>query len=293
MKNEASIPVFIVHWNRPEECLRTVQSFLAQPLPLSISVLDNASEPARYEQLRNSLPASVKLTRIETNKGWGGGLNVLLKEWLAAPQSGQLCFVSAHDALPQDGCMAALVAAMQQDPRIGIACPEYGEASVMTYSPLAGPRLVPVTPREPGTIETMPCPHGTLIALKRDCLQEIGIFDERYFAYGDEYDLGLRATSKNWKVVVVWGAIVVNPGSWTPSPVLCYLSSRNSLLMALTYGGLAVALLRSLLMALNVVRIVCSTKAADRGFFSPKARLIAVTDFLTSRFGAPSFQARK
>ena len=26
--------------------------------------------------------------------------------------------------------------------------------------------------------------------LRRECLTEIGLFDERYFAYGDEHELG-------------------------------------------------------------------------------------------------------
>jgi len=36
-------------------------------------------------------------------------------------------------------------------------------------------------------------PHGTLLLARRECLLDIGLFDERYFAYCEEADLGERA----------------------------------------------------------------------------------------------------
>ena len=46
--------------------------------------------------------------------------------------------------------------------------------------------------------------------LRRDCLDEVGLFDERYFSYCEEADLALRARRAGWKVGLVRGARVQN-----------------------------------------------------------------------------------
>ena len=207
LKVEQPVPVFIVHWNRPAECVRAVRCFLEQSLPVSISVVDNASEPENYQALREQLPAGVELVRLEENKGWGGGLNVLLRRWLEEKSEGQpFCFISAHDALPQDECLKMLLEGARGDKRLGIACPEYGSPrDLPRYSPVRGPRLLPSPPRQRGSVEPVDFAHATLFVVSKDCLREIGLFDERYFAYGDEYDIALKARRAGWRVAVVWG----------------------------------------------------------------------------------------
>ena len=287
-----SIPVFIVHWNRPQECLRAVQSFLAQDIAVRLVVVDNASEPDLLEILAARLPPGVDLVRLPENRGWGGGLNILLTKWLETNDD-QFCFVSAHDALPQAKCLSMLLDSMQGDSnQIGIACAEYGVAHLARFSPLLGPRLVYIAPRPSGTIETVPFPHGTLMLLRRRCIQEVGLFDERYFAYGDEMEIGLRARRHGWKVAVVWGAVVVNPGSWTPNRTLSYLATRNSLLMASTYGSRLSAALRVALMVPNTLRLMLSP-AARGSAFSPAARAAAVRDFFLGHFGPPPAEFRR
>lgn len=206
------IPVYILHWNRPQECLRAVESFLAQGLSLKITVIDNASQPDLLKTLSDGLPPHVELVCLKENFGWGGGFNGVLAKWLEG-KDGDYCFVSAHDALPQANCLKMLLDAVQGDgDNVGIACPEYGVSHLPKFSPILGARLPHVPPRPPGTVETVIFPHGTLMLFNRHCLAEIGLFDERYFAYGDEIEIGLRASRRGWKVVVVWGSRVVNPG---------------------------------------------------------------------------------
>jgi N-acetylglucosaminyl-diphospho-decaprenol L-rhamnosyltransferase len=286
-----SVPVFIVHWNRPQECLRAVDSFLAQDVSVRLSIIDNASDPNLLSVLIEGLPPNVKLIRLPENRGWGGGLNVLLTEWLKENES-QFCFVSAHDALPQAKCLSMLLDSMQEDSeRIGIACAELGAAHFPKFSPILGPRLVD-SPRFPaGTVQYSAFPHGTLMLFNRDCIEQIGLFDERYFAYGDEMEIGLRAVRHGWKNAVVWGAIVVNPGSWTPSRTLSYLASRNALLMAHTYGCRLSAALRAAAMIPNTLRLLL-TPSAQGSAFSPLARAAAIRDYFLGRFGPPPAELR-
>lgn len=286
------VPVFIVHWNRPLECLQAIESFRAQDLQVRLRVVDNASDPALLKILIDRLPHGVDLIRLVENRGWGGGLNVPLLQWLENEQ-GRYCFVSAHDALPQKNCLAMLLESMQGDANnIGIACAEFGVSHLPKFSPIRGARLVKIQPRPPGTVEPVAFPHGTLMLFRRDCLEDIGLFDTRYFAYGDEREIGLRAGRRGWQVVVVWGARVVNPGSWTPDRTLSYLSTRNSLLTASTYGGRIQALLRIACIIPNTLRLMLFPSAQGSAF-SPAARTAAVRDFLLERYGPPPVKFQK
>lgn len=286
MPHPASIEaaVFIVHWNRPQECLKTVACFQAQGVPLSITVIDNASEESNYDALKRSLPSSVELLRLDGNKGWGGGLNVLLKRWLDG-HGPELCFVSAHDALPEPGCLRTLLDCMRDHPRVGIACPEYGKPEIPNYSPMRGARLLAGAPR-PAGVEYVEFPLGTLMLFRKSCFHQIGLFDERFFAYGDETEIGLRARKQGWQVAIAWGAIVVNPGSWTPSPLMGYLWARSSLLMARLYGGRLITFLRACFILLHNLFYLWNP-AHRHTLSSPKARSLAVWDYYCGRFGSP------
>src|ERR1035437_8217676 len=121
---ESKIQAFILHWNRPEECLKTVAAFQNQDVSISICVIDNASRLEKFELLHRRLPDGVELVRLEENKGWGGGHNVGLKRWLENETS-EFCVVSAHDALPKEGCLEQLTEAMQANPEFGMVCPQY------------------------------------------------------------------------------------------------------------------------------------------------------------------------
>jgi len=262
-----------------------VTRFLENALPLKISIVDNSSTIDNFQLLKEQLPPSVVLIRLEENKGWGGGLNLLLNQWLAE-QTSPYCFVSAHDALPQGDCLKMLVECMEFDERIGIASPEYGSSELPKYNPVKGPYMVPIPPRISGTVESVDFAHATLMIFRRKCIEEIGVFDERYFAYGDEYDISLKARRCNWKAAVIWGAVVVNPGSWTPKPKLSYLFARNTLLLALTYGGIAHAFMRATFMILNTLRIVLNP-FTQKTNFHPIARILGIRDFLLGRYGHP------
>src|SRR6201987_3166217 len=231
------VPLFILHWNRPDECLRTVNAFRAQSVPLQICIVDNHSDPEALEALIVRLPPDVQLLGLKEKRGWGGAFNSVLKEWLRAGGN-EFCFISAHDAIPAEGCIELVLRAMMEEHRIGIACPEYGISEILHFSKLRYSRSAPVAVRACGRSEQIEMLHGTVIAFRRKCLLEIGLFDERYFAYGDEHDIGLRAQERNWLVCIIWGAIVENPGTWTPSHTRSYLFARNSLLLIKTHGGM-------------------------------------------------------
>lgn len=279
------VDLFVVHWNQPAACVATVNALAAQEIRLRITVIDNDSAPDSYAHLQTELDPTITIVRLDDNKGWGGALNVVLRRWLRS-EGNSYCLISAHDAMPAPDCLRLLVAAADADPRVGIACPQYPDPFVSRLSRWRGVYPKAATPQAKGTAQRVDVPHGTLMLVRRQCLEEIGLFDQRYFAYGDEHDLGARAVRHGWKVVLVWGSIVTNSGTWTESSWRSYLFARNSLFLVRAYFGRAAATLRAILILANTLRLL--TFHREDGFaFSARARWKAVRDYFNGYTGRP------
>lgn len=280
------VDLFVVHWNQPAACIATVNAFAGQGIPLRITVIDNDSARDAYARLQSELDSSVTIVRLDNNKGWGGALNVILRRWLGSGTN-PYCLITAHDALPAPDCLRLLVVAADADSRIGIACPQYPDPFIARLSRWRGVYPEAATVQAKGTAQEVEVPHGTLMLVRRECLDEIGLFDQRYFAYGDEHDLGVRAVRRGWKVVIVWGAVVSNPATGTESSWRSYLFARNSLFLVRAYFGPAAATMRAILILANTVRLL-ALRREDGFSFSARARWKAVRDYFAGCTGRPS-----
>jgi GT2 family glycosyltransferase len=258
---------------------------LAQGVPLQLTILDNHSSPESLRVLESGLPADVELVRLSENAGWGRAHNLVLRRWIEQETS-PFCVVGAHDALPQHACLKRLIEALEEHPDWGMACPEYGRPEVTSYGVLRGARLRKVPPRPNGTHEEVEYCHGTLAVFRRECLREIGPFDERFFAYGDETEIGLRARRAGWKVGLVWGALVVNPGSSSGDAVIGYLWTRSSLRLARVLGGPLGVSLR-LVYVVFVTGLLWLMRTPMESLSSPAARWRAIRDYLSGYCGPP------
>jgi len=268
------VKAFVVHWKNPEALGRTLEALEAQSVKLAITVVDNGSPLELVPREREG----VTLVRSEQNEGYGPALNRVLSDWLARP-GGRYAVVCPHDALPHPDCVERILAVMEQHPRIGLASAEFGNGTVPGYTLLRGYDLYETT-RGSGFCPAE-YPNGTLFVVARDCLDQIGLFDPRYFAYGEEFDLGRRALARGYEVGQVWGAMVENPGRVAASSTVWYLNLRNGLLATRQRDGVGAAALRS------VVTLA-------HGALSPRRdpslglRLRAVADFWSGRFGPPA-----
>jgi N-acetylglucosaminyl-diphospho-decaprenol L-rhamnosyltransferase len=279
------VDLFIVHWNQPALCVAAVNAFCDQGIPLRVTVIDNDSVAIAYQELQAKLDPSITIVRLDDNKGWGGALNVILRHWLRS-ETNSYCLISAHDAMPERDCLRLLFAAAETDSRIGIACPQYPEPFISRLSRWRGVYPQIAMPQAKGSAQEVDVPHGTLMLVRRQCLDEIGLFDQRYFAYGDEHDLGARAVRDGWKVVLVWGSVVTNPATRTESSWRSYLFARNSLFLVHAYFGRTAATLRAVLILANTLRLLVFHR--DSSFaFSARARWKAVRDYFGGCTGRP------
>lgn len=272
----------IVHHDAPQRCIAAVAAFQAQEVAVRVTVVDNASSPAALTAVREGC-AEIEIIPSGGNLGYGPGVNVGLRSWLASG-SGEWVAVAAHDALPAPDCLGALLAEGQARPTAAFVAAEFGPDYDVapTVDPIIGGYYRPAV-RGCGWVD-VDYPHGTLFLARRRALEDIGLFDERYFAYCEEVDLGVRARCRGWRVGMVWGAVVVN--GRLPAQLLSdYLQVRNTLLLIRTHFGRGPAIVRSVLSVAPMLR----RAVVDRRCWQVHLRLEGrgLVDFWRGRFGPP------
>jgi len=277
------VGVVIVHWNEPERCAETVRSFRDQGVPIRLLVIDNGSTLHNLAKLRSLCP-DLDIKELGGNIGFGPGANRGLVEMLQGTPATHIA-LAPHDALPAEGCLAQLCAALTVRPQAGAVCAEYGRGSMQKYS-WARSISLPLSPAHtPGWNDAL-FPHGTLTLFRRSCLEQVGVLDERYFAYLEECDWGFRAKAHHWEIGIIGGAVVRNPSRSAASPVVVYLNLRNSLLLVRDHSGVIPAIIRSVVIAFNTV-ILWFRPQSRQTTRSTAVRFRALRDFWFGRFGAP------
>jgi N-acetylglucosaminyl-diphospho-decaprenol L-rhamnosyltransferase len=272
--------------------VKTALTFLDQDVPVRLTVIDNGSPPEALRHLERELPG-VDIVTLGSNRGFGPAANVGLQRWLETDAS-EWAAIAAHDALPEPGCLRGLLDAVAGRERAGLASAVYGEGNVGYW--LERVQLKPAVDRYLGSIlvdancssgwEDADHTHGTLMMLNRRCLLDVGLFDERYFAYCEEADIGERARSAGWEVGVVWDAVVRNPHMSGASAAVEYLQLRNSLLLIREHFGRYPAFIRlAIALADTAIRTVMPKRRTP--IFSLPARWRAIVDFGRGRYGPP------
>ena len=288
----APLRVVVVHWNQPEECLATVERFRAGAQPVRVTLIDNGSRSEAVRRLREVLAGrgDVELIELGDNSGFGPGANAGLRRFLEDPSDGEWVALAPHDVDPSPTCLQELLAAAGAEPMAGLLCADVGDGMSPVIDPYFGGMVVPVPAAESDAPlprwEDVDYPHGTLMLLRRQCLAEVGVFDERYFSYCEEADLALRARRAGWRIGLVRGAMVRNVHLGSSVPLVDYLQTRNTLLLVQEMSGWYHATIRAIITILQVVGGVRRPEQRP-AVFDARARLLGLRDFALRRFGPP------
>lgn len=88
-------------------------------------------------------------------------------------------------------------------------------------------------------------PSGCAALYRREMLEEIGLFDEDFFAYGDDTDLGLKGRLAGWRCFLAPRAIVYHRYSQSSgpySPLKAFYVERNRVWIAIKFFPLSILL---------------------------------------------------
>ena len=241
-----AVPVtaLVLNWNGVRvvgDCLRSLQE---QGYPaLEILVVDNASTDGSAEMIRREFPG-VRLHVNRENLGFGGGNNtginlirtpyiLMCNNDIRLEPDGVRRLVEVLEAHPEAGSAATKII-LAASGRLDAAGIEVG---------MDGLALGRGRARLP---ETMDSPAEVFYASDCCCLYRRAmletlrlpdgeIYDEDFFAYADETDMGWRAQRRGWKSLYVPEAVVYHhhaASSGSVSPLLARLVERNRIWVA-------------------------------------------------------------
>jgi GT2 family glycosyltransferase len=223
------VTVVIVNWNgraHLDECLASLR---AQQLrdPFEIVVVDNGSTDGSAALLarHQALPGpSLHVLANGTNRGFAAANN----QGIAASASPFVALLN-NDTAVEPGWLAALLTVMERDGSIGCCA-----SKILAYQDHAifdnvghvvfadgltrGRGRLQVDRGQYERPEEVFCISGCAALLRRRMLDDIGLFDEAFFAYCEDADLGFRAQLRGWRCVYVPAAVVYHKFSAASAP---------------------------------------------------------------------------
>jgi GT2 family glycosyltransferase len=235
----AELSIIIVNWNGGDLLRRTVESVVAAPPSLTheVVVVDNASSDDSLARLRASgaaeaLGARLRVRENADNLGFGRANNQAFSE-----TTSPLLLLLNPDTEVTAGSIDLLIKTVRAGERIGAAGPKLLNAdgsvqvSVWRNSPaawealLTGFRLHKLMPKR-ARGELLLAEHfdyarrrevgmlsGAAMLVRREVVDEVGGFDERFHMYGEDNEWCLRITRAGWRLVFEPGAVVMHHGA--------------------------------------------------------------------------------
>jgi GT2 family glycosyltransferase len=267
LKPRASI--IIVNWNGLAHLPNCLDSLAAQTFrDFEVILVDNGSEDDSVAFVGERYPW-VRVVPLQKNTGFASGNNhgfaqargdyvVVLNNDTRAEPDWLRILIDVADAHPEAGMVGCRICSFA-DPDIidsigmGICLDgmSRGRFRNRRWSELSL-----------GAVEEILFPSACAALYKRAMLEDVGFFDDEFFAYAEDSDLGLRGRLAGWKAVLATQAVVYHKYSQTSgslSPFKVYLVERNHYWVALknfSAGQLMALPLFTLLRYLQQLRVV-------------------------------------
>ncbi|MEX2247068.1 MAG: glycosyltransferase family 2 protein [Dehalococcoidia bacterium] len=274
------VDVSVVAWNSSRELRNNLPAMIAQDYPsYRVVVVDNASDDATADLVEEEFP-DVTLIRSPRNGGFGAGNNLCFERSRSAYVA-----VLNPDARPERGWLRALVRALEAHPGAAMATSKVLLASdparvnacgnEVHMSGIAFCRGLGDDQHAFVSDEHVAAVSGAAFVARRDVLDEIGFFDERFFMYLEDTELSLRARLAGYDVICANRSRVLHDYALSVPPWKFYYLERNRFFMLLNlYRWRTLALLAPALL-LAEAGVWCFALRSGRAMAGAKARSYA------------------
>ena len=235
---DEAVDVSVVAWNSWPHLQRSLPAMIRQDYPAyRVIVVDNASQDETAEAVESHFPG-VAVIRSARNEGYGAGNNRCFER-----SASRYVAVLNPDAEPEPGWLRALVRALEEAPQAAFATSKV----LLAHDPgrvnacgtrvhltgIASCRALGDDQHDHVAPVSVPGVSGAAFLARRDALEQIGGFDERFFMYMEDVELSLRARLAGWDIVLAPRSRVAH--DYTPDipPWKFYYLERNRILMLL------------------------------------------------------------
>lgn len=243
----------VLCWNNAAIIDRCVDHLLATQFAgeLQVVVVDNGSTDGSVDRWGERHPG-VRLLQTHANLGYAGGMN----RGLADLGDVDAVALLNSDAFVAPGWLAPLAAALDADPAVGATSPKI----LFAEPDDEGRPVINNVGNELGSTwelhdrgfgevdhgqfdreEDVWAWCGAAVLLRRQYVDEVGLFDERLFLYAEDADLAWRGAKRGWRYRYVPASVVHHlhraSSGGERTPLLDHLNRRNRLVVVTRHGG--------------------------------------------------------
>src|SRR5688500_6058110 len=227
------LSIIIVNWNGGELLRRCIESVASHPPACSweIILVDNASTDNSLEWVRSANLPNLRLVENKDNLGFGKANNLGFKL-----SSAPLLFLLNNDAEVQEGAIDRLISTIKSGARVGACGPRIinpdGSLQISVWRNPPTPwamivgafRLYRLLPRRvAGELllgpywnhdrrRTVNMLMGAAMLVKREVVDQLGGFDERFHMYAEDFEWCLRIVRGGWEIGFEPDAVVLHHG---------------------------------------------------------------------------------
>ncbi|MFQ5721406.1 MAG: glycosyltransferase family 2 protein [Candidatus Aminicenantales bacterium] len=214
------LSIIIVNWNTKsllKQCLESIKAH-TKKISYEIIVVDNSSTDGSADMVEANFP-EVILIKNEKNLGYGQANN----QALVRAQGKYVLFLNS-DVAVNDNCLDEMFEFMENHPQVGASackltypdgrlqhsCRQFPSFKVF-FLMLIGLRAVfpkmkifqkyMMLDWDHSDLREVDQIMGSFMFVRKDSLEQIGSFDQRYWMYFEEVDLCLRLNKAGWKIV--------------------------------------------------------------------------------------------
>jgi hypothetical protein len=243
----------VVNWNGGAANLDCLQALFEAGVPAERTLfIDNGSRDGSLELVQARF-GDLQVLVNPSNLGYGVAANQGARR--ALEQGARFVLFLNNDALLDPDCVQQLVKTGSDRGAVGFLGPRivvpgeparlWAAGGRVGFHPNLSKLLGQGQPDGPAWQQTRRVDYvpGCALLARRECLEQIGLFDEAYFAYTEDVDLGLRAVAAGWENCLVGAARVVHRASSATgggyNPRRKYLMGLGSLRFLRSHGGFA------------------------------------------------------
>jgi GT2 family glycosyltransferase len=300
MRKMPRVIIIVLNWNGLADTLECLESLTRLDYPdCEVVVVDNGSTDGSVPVIRGRFP-EVTILENNENLGYTGGNNVGLRYAMA--QGADYALLLNNDTKVAPDFLCRLVEAVEPDPLLGMAGPTIYYHALPDVIWSAGgaidwqrgrTRMVGLNERDEGQFGAKPRTvdflTGCAMLVRRTVMEQVGLLDERFFAYYEETEWCVRAARAGYKIAHVPLARIwhkISPSARADSPLVHYYMTRNRLLFLKSTGAGLRAWLHTLIAEYLRTLISWSVRPRWRGKRQQQRAMVrAIGDAWRGRWG--------
>jgi len=237
MSQLPKVSIITVNFNQAEVTCDMLESLRQVTWPdVEVFVVDNASHE-NCDVIKERFP-EVNLIKSNVNLGFAGGNNIAIKQ-----ATGDYVLLLNNDTIVPTGFLEPMIESFKRHPNAGIVSPKiiffYSDnliqyAGTNEISPLTcRGETIGYMQKNDGSFDveykTHLC-HGACMMISREAIHKVGILDESYFMYYEEYDYCERIKKAGFDIYYNGNSNILHKQSVSvgvDSPFKSYYMTRN------------------------------------------------------------------